>query len=131
MGKFREFANLRWKHFWRFTELDRKVELILAGAIVAFAIIQMVNAHYANQASSQQTEQLIAAAKISALAANKNALAAASFADSARKINSGVNDAVIDILPFPKEGDSYRRGLRRFLGGFLLLTAYIAIHFTG
>jgi hypothetical protein len=54
----------------------------------------MVNAHYANQASSQQTEQLIAAAKISALAANKNALAAASFADSARKINSGVNDAV-------------------------------------
>jgi hypothetical protein len=37
----------------------------------------------------------------------------------------------IDILPFLKEGDSYRRGLRRFLGGFLLLTAYIAIHFTG
>jgi hypothetical protein len=36
-----------------------------------------------------------------------------------------------DILPFLKEGDSYRRGLRRFLGGFLLLTAYIAIHFTG
>ena len=38
---------------------------------------------------------------------------------------------LIDILPFLKEGDSYRRGLRRFLGGFLLLTAYIAIHFTG
>jgi hypothetical protein len=40
-------------------------------------------------------------------------------------------NASFDILPFLKEGDSYRRGLRRFLGGFLLLTAYIAIHFTG
>jgi hypothetical protein len=43
----------------------------------------------------------------------------------------GYADDSIDILPFLKEGDSYRRGLRRFLGGFLLLTAYIAIHFTG
>jgi len=43
----------------------------------------------------------------------------------------GTQVQCIDILPFLKEGDSYRRGLRRFLGGFLLLTAYIAIHFTG
>jgi hypothetical protein len=43
----------------------------------------------------------------------------------------GVLPFVVDILPFLKEGNSYRRGLRRFLGGFLLLTAYIAIHFTG
>jgi hypothetical protein len=38
---------------------------------------------------------------------------------------------IFDILPSLKEGDSYEGGLRRSFGGFLLLTAYIAVHFTG
>jgi len=43
---------------------------------------------------------------------------------------------LFDILPLLKQGDSYRvqRGIAAslaHLGGFLLLTAYSAVHFTG
>jgi len=42
----------------------------------------------------------------------------------------------VDILPLPRQGDSYRiqRGIiaiLNHLGGFLLLTPYFRVHFTG
>ena len=38
---------------------------------------------------------------------------------------------VVDILHSLKGGDSYEGGLRSSFGGFLLLTANLAVHLTG
>jgi hypothetical protein len=78
-----------WKRLFR-DEPDRVAELIFAFSVVVFAFLGWQNA----KSGSQQTDQLISAAKYNALAADRNANAAASFADSARKINDGINNAV-------------------------------------
>lgn len=47
-----------------------------------------------NESTSEQTNQLIAAARINAYAAQQNALAAGNFANSAQHINQGISEAV-------------------------------------
>ncbi len=74
--------------------MDRVVELFLAFAIAIVASVQLYTTINNNSGTSQQTDQLIAAAKISAYASNQNAQASRNFADSARSINGGINDAV-------------------------------------
>jgi hypothetical protein len=73
---------------------DRHIELFLALVIVIFAAAQWHTISSNNDSTAQQMNQLISAAKYNAYAANLNALAAQSFADSARKINGGIDDAV-------------------------------------
>ncbi|RZU41125.1 hypothetical protein [Edaphobacter modestus] len=75
-------------------KLDRWIELVLATAIAFFALIQWKTTISNNESTSQQTNQLITAAKISAQAANANVLAANNFAASAQAINHGIADAV-------------------------------------
>jgi hypothetical protein len=69
---------------------DRWVELIIALAVVIFAALQ----YRSSQSTSEQTNQLIAAAKVSAYAAKDNVQASRNFAESARGINRGISDAV-------------------------------------
>jgi hypothetical protein len=73
---------------------DRHIELLLALVISFFAYMQWHTAKSNNESATQQTDQLIAAAKISALAAKENAATAQSFADSAARINTGIGNAV-------------------------------------
>ncbi|MGO9937923.1 MAG: hypothetical protein ACLPH3_09660 [Terracidiphilus sp.] len=73
---------------------DRHIELFFALVIAVFAIIQWVTVSSNNASTTEQTNQLIAAAKISAQAAKDNVLAAQSFAATAGKINQGMNNAV-------------------------------------
>jgi hypothetical protein len=75
-------------------QIDRIAELVFAFAVVFFAGAQWITSCQNNASTTQQTDQLIAAAKISAYAAQQNTLAAQNFADSARKINGGISDAV-------------------------------------
>jgi hypothetical protein len=88
------FCYLRW---WGRVKPDRRIELILAVAIVVFAYAQWHTATTNNDSTARQADQLIAAAKYSAYAADRNANAAASFADSAQKINHGISDAVTEL----------------------------------
>ena len=78
--------------FWKFCkgQPDRVVELVFSAAIVYFAY----QSNKGSVAATQQTDQLISAAKINALAAEQNAVASRNFADSARGINEGISDAV-------------------------------------
>jgi hypothetical protein len=85
------FVYLRW---WGRLPRDRRIEFIFALAIVYFSWAQWHTARMNNDATAQQTDQLIAAAKYGAYASERNALAAQSFAESARKINGGINNAV-------------------------------------
>ncbi|MGB6690842.1 MAG: hypothetical protein WBE76_23660 [Terracidiphilus sp.] len=73
---------------------DRHIELVLALVIAVFAYMQWHTARSNSDSTAQQTEQLITAAKISAVAAQQNAAAASSFSDSARKIDQGIGNAV-------------------------------------
>ena len=73
---------------------DRIIELIFALVIVIFTIMQYGNTKANNSSTTQQTDQLIAAGKYSAYAANQNAQASRSFAESASAISKGVDDAV-------------------------------------
>ena len=89
-------SNGDWKESWKTlpkNEPDRIIELIFAGAVVVFAFLGWRNAH----SGSQQTDELISAAKISAYAARQNAQAARDFASSAAQINRGVSDAVTKL----------------------------------
>lgn len=79
----------RWKRIWR-EEPDRVIELIFAGAIVFFSLMSWKG----SESASQQTDQLIAAAKLSAYAAKQNVVASRSFASSAAQIKDGVDNAV-------------------------------------
>jgi hypothetical protein len=63
---------------------------VIAGAVVIFAALQ----YRSSKSTSEQTNQLIGAAKVSAYAAQQNALAAGNFANSARSINQGIGEAV-------------------------------------
>jgi hypothetical protein len=74
--------------------VDRIIELCLTAAITFFALVQWVTSCSNNSSTSRQTDQLIQASRYSAYAADRNALAAQSFAVSADKINNGVRDAV-------------------------------------
>jgi hypothetical protein len=69
---------------------DRWAELGIALAVVIFAALQ----YRSSQSITGQTDQLIAAAKVSAYAATQNVQASTNFAESARSINSGIGDAV-------------------------------------
>jgi hypothetical protein len=73
---------------------DRHIELFVALVIAVFAGVQWYTSWTNNNSTTQQTDQLITAAKISAASTNQNAAAASSFADSAHKINGGINNAV-------------------------------------
>ena len=87
---------------------DRHIELALALVITIFAVVQWFTVKSNNDSATQQTDQLITAAKISALAAKenagaaqqiadasrRNAIAAQSFSGSAAGINGGISDAV-------------------------------------
>ncbi len=70
------------------------IELILAFAIAICASLQLVTTLSNNSNTTEQTNQLIAAAKINAYAAQQSALAAGNFANSAQHINQGISDAV-------------------------------------
>jgi hypothetical protein len=71
-----------------------RIALIIAG-IVAFGTLgQWITSCNNNASTSRQTDQLIAAAKISAQAAKDNVAAANNFASSARNINDGIDSAV-------------------------------------
>jgi len=99
------FAYLRW---WGRLSRDKRIEILLALAIVIFSYEQWHTAKANNASTTQQTDQLITAAKISAQAARensfaaqkiadaseRNAKAAESFAASAGQINAGVGGAV-------------------------------------
>ncbi len=85
------FVYLRW---WGRIPRDRRIEFFFALVIVYFSWAQWHTAKMNNDATAQQTDQLIAAAKYGAYASERNALAAQSFADSARKINGGIDNAV-------------------------------------
>jgi hypothetical protein len=63
----------------------------------AAAVVQIHLLDRSSEESSLQTDQLIIAAKINALATKDNAAAAQSFAASAQKINEGIGDAVIKL----------------------------------
>jgi hypothetical protein len=87
-----------WKRLYRrwwgqFTP-DRRIEIFLAGAITFFALGQWITSCQNNESTTQQTDQLIRAAKYGAYAADRNAQAAQSFAVSADKINNGIDNAV-------------------------------------
>lgn len=69
---------------------DRWVELVIALAVVIFAALQ----YRSSQSTTEQTNQLIAAAKVSAYAATQNVQASRNFSESARGINQGVSNAV-------------------------------------
>ena len=73
---------------------DRHIELFLTFAITFFAAVQWITSCTSNESNGRQTDQLIAAAKVSAYAAQQNQQASRNFADSARGINEGVDDAV-------------------------------------
>jgi hypothetical protein len=72
---------------------DRWVELLIAFAVVVFACLQ----YRSSQSTTLQTNQLIKAANISAAAAEQNVQASQNFADSAKKINKGIADAVVKL----------------------------------
>jgi hypothetical protein len=92
-GPYRGKCKAYWHRFWS-SGPDRHIELALA-AIVAVVVVAQAYITWKNNASTtQQTEQLIAAAKYGAYASNQNALAARSFAESAGKINQGISNAV-------------------------------------
>jgi hypothetical protein len=73
---------------------DRHIELVLSLAIAFFAATQLFTSCRNNDSTSQQTDQLISAAKISAYSATQNVQASRNFADSARSINQGIGEAV-------------------------------------
>jgi hypothetical protein len=88
------FFYLRW---WGKLPRDRKIELILAFAIVIFAAAQWITSNINNDSTAHQTDQLIGTAKMSVLAAEQNAGAASSFSDSAQRINSSINNATAKL----------------------------------
>lgn len=73
---------------------DKKIELFLGVSIAFFAGMQWFTTRSNNESTGRQTDQLITAAKISALASDKNAPAAQNFATTAEKINQDLNRAV-------------------------------------
>ena len=73
---------------------DRWIELILSTVIGLVAAVQLYTTVSNNRGTTQQTDQLITAAKYSAYAANQNALASRNFAGSAEGINHEMRDAV-------------------------------------
>jgi hypothetical protein len=73
---------------------DRHIELLLAFVIALFAYMQWHTAKSNNDSATQQMGQLITAAKISALAADKSATAALDFSSSADQISREMNRAV-------------------------------------
>ena len=85
-----------WKRLLK-EKPDRHIELLMTFAITFFAAAQLITSCENNKSTSRQTDQLIAAAKYGAYASNQNALAAQSFADSARSINHGINGAVAQL----------------------------------
>lgn len=86
---------------WRQTALHNRA-LVLSSVLMAFgtvfyagaAVIQICMFQRSSKQAAEQTDKLIAAAKISASDATQNAAAAQSFAGSALKINSAIDDAV-------------------------------------
>jgi hypothetical protein len=78
---------------WRLAP-DRAVELGIAIFVMILILIQVWMAHSNNKSTTQQTQQLITAAGISAQAARDNVIASRNFAESARGINQGIGDAV-------------------------------------
>ena len=87
-------GNGFYKRWWGDVTIDRRIELLLAIGMLAVAGAQLYQTISNNASNTQQTDQLIAAAKYSAYAADRNANAASSFADSAVKINQGVGSAI-------------------------------------
>lgn len=83
-----------WFGKLRKAEPDRQAELVIALVIALFAIVQWHTVSVNNDTATQQTNQLIASARISAQAARDNVLASRNFAESARGINQGVENAV-------------------------------------
>lgn len=73
---------------------DRAVELGIAIVVVIFSGSQLYITVANARGNTDQTNQLIAASKFNAYAADQNAQASRNFAESARGINQGVNDAV-------------------------------------
>jgi hypothetical protein len=71
----------------------KHIELASSLAIVIFAYLGWQNSRF----TSYQTEQLIAASKYGAYASNQNARAANNFAESARSINEGIGDSVVEL----------------------------------
>ena len=90
----------RWrKTKYFFTRLlrvspDRAIELGIGIVVLIFTGSQLYITVENNKGSTEQTNQLIAAAKFSGYAADQNVQASRNFAESARGINQGVNDAV-------------------------------------
>lgn len=83
-----------WFGKLRKAEPDRQAELVIALVIALFAVVQWHTVSVNNDTATQQTSQLIASARISAQAAKDNVFASRNFAESARGINQGVENAV-------------------------------------
>lgn len=82
-----EKCRTRTRQAWRKTSWDRRVELLFAGAIVAFSFLQLRITVHNDNSTTAQVNQLITAA-------NKIQAAAGKFAKSADGINLGVKNAV-------------------------------------
>jgi hypothetical protein len=74
--------------------LKVRPELFLSAAMFAVAAVQLFTTISNNKGTTQQTDQIIGAANVSAYAATQNLQASRNFADSARSINQGVSNAV-------------------------------------
>jgi hypothetical protein len=68
--------------------------LFIAFLVACVVIAQLCITKSNNDSTTQQTNQLIGAARINALASQQSAAAADSFADSTRKVGIGINAAV-------------------------------------
>lgn len=73
---------------------DRQVELVIALFVAAFALFQWRTTSSNNNSNTLQTSQLISAGELNARAALDSSQASQNFANSARGINQGVNEAV-------------------------------------
>ena len=86
----RESGKVKWKDIGP----DRIIELALTAAIAFLAAVQLYSTISNNNATGNQTDQLISAAKFGAYASQQNAQAGRDFAGSAKSIDNGISDAV-------------------------------------
>ena len=99
------------KHEWQQLDFHQRINLALTGAMALFtclyvlativsvcvSIVTLIALKTSGQQATQQTGELIEAARIQAMASLLSDLAAERFASSAEGINGGVSDAVAKL----------------------------------